>query len=276
VRIGRPEDALPLLELDPTDVSAVQDVIQRMTLDSADLHGACTYLVDVGRFRASQYGISELATNGRLPDDFVPGVWRRASDEERRIDLLRFAEEQLGARSNEALHRFVLNVVFAASGTVSAEVRGAAWWCLLRWYGRTEYASKGPLAFDAAVIDRFFTGGVATFVERLLVVLHDPETTDHLELEECIGNLLRYSPEPGLPSVTAVGDAFGRLVEGLLVVLGDSDRRLTLRCDMVRFLENNVRADPTMAPRVLALLAPFERDELEFEISTTMQRIRGD
>ena len=167
------------------------------------------------------------------------------------------------------------DIVFAESGAVSASVRGQAWWCLLRWYGRTEYASKGLLVFDRGVVERYFSGGFATFVDRFLTVLHDPGTPEELPLEECLGNLLRYSPEEGLPGVVAEAGAFGRLVEGLLAVLGDSNRRQYLRCDVVRFLENIVRADRSMLERALGILAPFEASDMEFDVSTTMSRLPG-
>ena len=276
VTIGRPEDAIALLRISPTDTSAVQDVIQRMVLRDADVLEACCFLVDEQRFTISQYGVSDLAVNGRLPEDFVPNMWVRVRTDERRVDLLRFAEEQLYARSNEKLHHFVLNIVFAERNAVSVSVRAQAWWCLLRWYGRIEHASKGPLVFNVDIIDRYFTGGFAVFVDRFLAVLHDPATPEELTLEECLGNLLRYSPEEGLPGIVAEATSFGRLVEGLLVVLGDPHRRLSLRSDIVRFLENIVRSNRSMLQPILTVLAPFEHEDMEFEISTTISRLRGD
>lgn len=275
VTIGRPEDAVPLLALDVTDISGVQNVIQRMQLGSVDLLLACRYLVEHKRFRLSQYGVRELAESGRLRDDFVSTIWSHLTDDEQRSELLRFSEEQLCARGDETLHRFMVNVVFAEKGAVSVTVREDAWWCLLRWYGKTKHAWKGPLALESAVLEQFFVGGVSAFFDRFLAVLHDPELSDHRTLEECISTLLRYSPEGGLPGIAA-NDAFGRLIVGLVKVLADSTLSQSLRCDIVRFFENNVRADRTMLTQVVDILSPFERGDLQFEVSTTIARLRGD
>ncbi len=291
VTIGRPEDAIPLLELDDS-MSAVQDVIQRMPIEGPDLVEACRWLVDRGRFAPSQYGVSTLAETGRIPDDFIPSVWSRAADDTQRADLLRVAEEQLLARRDERLHAFVLGVVFAPHGSVSAKVREDAWWSLLRWYGREEYASKGPLVLAVEPIERFFADGVPGFVERFLGVLLDPSTDEHLTLAECLGDLLRYSPEEGLPGLVgadalpvggqASGSAAGpvqlpvaeRLIAGVATLLGDVSRRQGLRGDAVRFLEQLARAVPALRDRCLATLAPHGRGDLEFDVTTTMERMR--
>jgi hypothetical protein len=276
VAIGQPEDAIALVQLDPTDSSTVQEVLQRMRLSDVETLGVARLLVAEGRFRLSQYGVEDLAEKARVPDDFVPSVWHQLVDDEHRKDLLRFAEEQLDARSDESLHRFVLNIVFAPRQAVSAEVREEAWWSLLRWYARTEYASKGPLAFDDAVLVHFFSGGTPDFIDRFLGVLLDPNLEDHRTLQECLGNLLRYSPEDGLPSVISQLDAFSRLVEGCKKVLADPNRNQSLRSDVVRFLENVVRADRSQLVLVLDTLTPFAVDDLEFEVTTTISRLRGD
>ncbi len=166
-------------------------------------------------------------------------------------------------------------MVFVPLASASAFARNEAWWVLLRWYGRTEYGSKGPLALDAQVLARYFDGGVPEFVARLLVVVRDEGSSEHLALQEYVGTLLRYSPEAGLPTITAHRAAFSQLTEGLLLVLGDPSRRLSLRCDIVRFFENNVRADRTMLDHVVTLLTPFAAGDLEFEVSTTIDRLRG-
>ncbi len=276
VTIGLPQDAQPLIDLDVDDISLVQDVIQRMELAGPDIYLVSRYLVTQRRFSLSQYGVQTLAESNRLPDDFVPEVWRSAVDDEQRRDLLRFAEEQLYARGDEALHRWILNVVFAHEGSTTAFVREEAWWSLLRWYGRETHASKGPLVLNAPVITTFFAAGVKDFVERFLAALLDAQTAEHLTLEECLGHLLRYSPEEGLPSIVAEADAFDQLVRGLTTVLADDSRRSTLRCDIVRFFENIVRSDRAMFDRVIEILTPHGTGDLEFEITTTISRVRGE
>jgi hypothetical protein len=266
----RPEDAVPLISLDGVDTNVIQEVLQRMALGPADLELVARCLVDRNKFSHRQYGVTDLATKGSLSDDFVASVWSRCVDDEQRIDLLRFAEEQLNARDDESLHRFVMSIVWA-DGTV--KLRAQAWWVLLRWYGRSRHASKGPLAIEESAITTFFPSVVA-FFDRFVALMKQPDLEQELSLLEVLSNLLRYSPAEGLPSVLAYKKEFERFVGELTTMMADETVRMDLRSSAVRFLENVTRADELWTDRVLAILDRLAVDDFEFECSTTASRIR--
>jgi hypothetical protein len=266
----RPDDALSLISLGADDTNVIQEVLQRMELGPADLELVARCLVDRNKFSHRQYGVTDLATNGSVRDNFVPSVWSRCVDDEQRIDLLRFTEEQLNARGDETLHQFVMSIVWA-DGTVT--LRAQAWWVLLRWYGRSRHASKGPLVFDESVITSFFPS-VADFFGRFIALMKQPDLESELSLLEVLSNLLRYSPVEGLPSVLAEKKEFERFVSELTTMMADETVRMDLRSSAVRFLENVTRADESWTPRVLEVLDRLTVGDLEFECSATAARIR--
>jgi hypothetical protein len=268
----RPHDAVPLISLGASDSNVIQEVLQRMELGPADLELVAHCLVDQNKFSHRQYGVTDLATNGSVSDNFVPSVWSRSVDDEQRIDLLRFTEEQLNARSDEPLHQFVMGIVWA-DGTV--KLRAQAWWVLLRWYGRSKHASKGPLVIDSSVVTTFFPS-LANFFDRFIALMKQPDLEQELSLLEVLSHLLRYSPIEGLPSVIAEKKEFERFVTELTVMMADDTVRMDLRTSAVRFLENVTRADESWTPRVLEVLDRLATDDLEFECSTTASRIRRD
>lgn len=271
VREHRPEDALRLLRIDPTDSSVAQLVLQQMHLPAGELDAVARHLVEHGRFGAHQYGVEDLADSARLRDDFVPTLWPHVVDEERACNLLRFAERQLGARGDDALHRFVLGVVF---GDRTERVRSESWWVLRRWYAQTKYAWTGPLVFEADAIQTWF-GPVPTFLERVAAFLRSPDASGDLTLQEKVAELLRYAePEHVAAIAVAHDDAFCRFVEGFPVVLRDASIRLDLRSAVVRFYEHMSRLDAWL-PTVLAELThPAEGDgDMAFECSETRRRI---
>ncbi|MGH7142563.1 MAG: zinc ribbon domain-containing protein [Planctomycetota bacterium] len=191
------------------------------------------FMVENGRFRISQYGLPEAAKRGALPDTFVPAAFPTADDETQR-ELLRCAEEQLKARGDETLHRFVLNTVF---GPFSGKTRAAAWWVLSRWYAQEKYAWKGPFKLRVAEVNRFF-GSLAEFLPKFVAVLTDAPTMKEVGLYEFIADLLKYS-ETDLPAAFAADPALeapGRaLIEALLAVIS-SDFWSPLRGNAAWFL----------------------------------------
>jgi hypothetical protein len=266
----RADDAVPLVSLDVDDTNVIQEVLQRMALGPADLELVARCLVDRNKFSPRQYGVTDLATNGSLSDNFVASVWSRCVDDDQRIDLLHFAEEQLNARSDESLHRFVMGIVWA-DGTV--KLRAQAWWVLLRWYGRNRHASKGPLAIEESIITTFLPS-VTDFFDRFVALMKQPDLEQELSLLEVLSNLLRYSPVEGLASVLAYKNEFERFVGELTTMMGDDTVRMDLRLSAVRFLENVTRADESWTDRMLEILDRLAVGELEFECSTTAARIR--
>src|SRR6185436_16171021 len=168
----RPEWVLRIARAGKGDRHITQSLLQAPGLPSDAVQELGDFLLANGGFKSGQYGLSTVAENGAMPDTFVPSRFGRA-DEETRLELLRFAEKQLGERGSEDLHRFVMNVVF---GSHAAKTRAAAWWVLHRWYrSKGEYRGEGPFKLEKGVIAQFF-GSVGPFLPKLAAVLRDHDT----------------------------------------------------------------------------------------------------
>ena len=269
---GRPADARRLASLAPSERWILQSVLQRMPLDTADLTALCNSLVADGRFSMNQYGITDLAADARLRDDFVPRAWSNAASDDVRLSLLRFAEEQLKSRADDALQAFMLGIVF---GTWPAAMRGEAWWCLKRWYATIEYASQGPLVLEAGAIERFFPS-VEVFLGRFAAVLGDRATLEEMALQEKLSSMLRYAATDALATVvTAPG--WARVRDVLVRLTADAAVRLDLRASTVRFFEHVAALDAVQREGVLRDLAAITEasvPDLAYEASSTAERIQ--
>jgi hypothetical protein len=254
-----------MINLDPTDTSMVQSVLQKMGLNETELTEVSRQLVRNKRFRTSQYGVSDLAQNGTLRDDFIPSVWSLADDDEQRIELLRFVREQLSARGNEGLIKFVIHIVL---GDYDFEVRSQAWNSLPRESHRN---SDQPLLINEESISRLF-GTVPEFLDRFAALLGDRRLGDYVLLFDPVEQILHYSPTEQLGSITAHEDAFERFFAFLATFLR-TDARQGLRVSSVRFLEHVGQADPAWIDRVIALFKQFEGTDLEFECQTAANRL---
>lgn len=116
---------------------------------------------------SAQYG--QAAKRGVIPDDFVPSIFGRASEDVHNA-LLTLAVNQLQARGDERLHLFLVNVMF---GDYSWTTRDRAGGWLGVVYQENSALSRGRFRIDQAAIQRFF-GAVPEFTSRLLSVLRDP------------------------------------------------------------------------------------------------------
>jgi hypothetical protein len=167
-------------------------------------------MIAEGHFAMRQYGLAEAAARGALPADLVP---RRFADAPpaAQPELLLLAERQLEARSDEALHRFVLGVVF---GPHPAQLRAGAWWALRRVYRRDDARGEGALALTRAAIEPLF-GSVAAFVPRLTAVLEDEATLREVGLYDRLAALLGSADEELLAALAAEPPLAEPLVEAL-------------------------------------------------------------
>ena len=272
--MGRAEDACRLVALCCDDwslhASTVQTILRKLTV-GADVEEFCRFLVNEGQFRSSQYGVSELATDGRLADNFVPSVWGHAGDDEARESLLRFAEEQLNARADETLHSFVLRQVF---GLNSAHLRAQAWWVLKRWYARDTYGSSGPLQLEERALTKYF-GSVVEFLDSFSLLLGDPATLAEITLQEKLADMLRYCDNTALPAIVGNAAAFGRFAAALERVVRDVEIRQYLRSAIVRFYEHLATVDGQREQMLTELDAvAAEVPDLQYDASGTANRIR--
>jgi len=231
IRSCRPGQGLRIAELARDDRSIWQSLLQSPAVGPEDLQAIGLLLVRRGRFSMNQYGMSDAAKDGRMPIGFVQAAWAEA-DGEARHELCRFVEAQLGHRDDEALHRFLMHVVF---GDHPAKLRAAAWWSLHRWYKRDEHRGEGPLALEPAAIRRFF-GTVADFVPRLSAVLSDHATLKEVGLYDRLAALLGYGDAAIGPELIACPAETLQLVRQLLRVMAGEDYHPHLRSGAAKAL----------------------------------------
>jgi hypothetical protein len=227
----RPELALRIARAAKGERYIFQSLLsEKAALPPETVRELLAWMVEAGHFTMSQYGLAEAAQRGAVPDDFVPGVFARA-EEKARGELLRLAEAQLGARNDEALHRFLLNVAY---GAFAAPTRAAAWWALRRTYRRDDVRARGPFGIAKAPIERFF-GSVREFLPRLTAVLRDPATLREVGFYDHLAEVLSEADPAVMPEFFAQEDAAHELVRALLEALPE-DYGAGLRTGMVKFL----------------------------------------
>ena len=191
-------------------------LLPETALPSDALSAVLDIMLERGAFRTFQYGLPEVGRRGAVRDDYVLSRFGPA-DPESRLALLRFAEEQLGARQDETLHCFVMGVVF---GPYPAVERGAAWWTLCRCYKRQgDHRGEGPFRLTAAGVERFF-GSMAVFLPRLAAVLADAPTMTQVGLFEFLATLLNSSDAAAIQAMVAAPAATDALVTVLLEAIG--------------------------------------------------------
>ncbi len=232
------------------------------------------HMVSAGLFAMHQYGLKEAAARGAAPEGFVPAKFPAADDETRK-ELLRFAEAQLEARGDEALHRFVMNVIF---GPYSAPVRSAAWWTLHRWYRRDDHRGYGPLRIERVSLERFF-GSARDFLPKLAAVLADHDTLKEVGVFEFLANLLKYDvEESGVEALRAEEVACRDLVRTLTGVVEGSDSWAYLRTAAADFL-GVLGKHPSWSAGVLEGLERVRRGQgfdLTDACDRAMKSIRGE
>jgi hypothetical protein len=208
----RPEWTLRIARAAKDDSSIYQSILQIGELPPDALQEFGDFLIERGRFGMHQYGLPKVAEEGRMPATFVPTRFGKAN-ENMGLELLRFAEVQLGHREDEQLHRFVMNVVF---GPHSAKTRAAAWWVLHRWYRHQgEYRGEGPFRLKVDAIRRFF-GSVGAFLPKLSAVLRDHATLKEVGVYEFMATLLNSADEEAVSAIQAEESAADELVHALI------------------------------------------------------------
>ncbi|HXX93780.1 MAG TPA: hypothetical protein VEN81_09105, partial [Planctomycetota bacterium] len=227
----RPELAMRIARAARGERHIFQSLLsEKAGLPPETLSQFATWMVESGHFTMTQYGLAEAGRRGAIPDGFVPGVFSRA-DGSTRLELLGLAEEQLGARREEALHRFVMNVVF---GDSPGRLRAAAWWVLHRVYRHDDVRGEGPFRLSREPIERFF-GSVGQFVPKLSAVLRDPEALKEVGLYEFLANLFSSANAEDAAFIASGGAAAHDLVRAILGALR-GDYWAYLLDGMIQFL----------------------------------------
>jgi hypothetical protein len=211
----RPEWAIRIARAAQGDRHIFQSLLsEEASLPPETLSEFARFMVENHHFTMSQYGMEEAARRGAIPDGFVRSVFGGA-DLETQGELLRLAEKQLEARGDEALHRFVMGVLF---GEHPAQTRKEAWWVVHRWYRQKDVRGEGPFALSKEPVERFF-GTYQAFLPRLAAVLRDPDTLKSVGVYEFLANLFRSATALDARAIAGEGEAAHELIRAILEAL---------------------------------------------------------
>lgn len=234
-----PEEIMQVARAAGGESRIYQALLQRAGLPPDALAELGRFLIENGRFTMNQYGLKDVAKEGRMPADFVPRAFG-ASDDETRCELLGFAEEQLMEYRDEALHRFVVRVAF---GPYSAEVHKTAWTCLNRWYQRMEVGSFGAMRITQESVERFFDSD-REFLETLTRFLGYRDSLRELFVYDKLEKFLRYCDPDFVLRLAAEEAPAKGLIRALADVMADSSQNFMLRVESLGLLRHLMKARP--------------------------------
>lgn len=263
--------ALRVVRAAAGDRRIIQAVLQRSELPAEGVAEVLDQLLADGMFTLQQYGLSSVVENGRLADSFVPTRFAGV-DTETAIELLGLAELQLAQRSDEELHRFVMQVVF---GPHASDVRTAAWWVLHRWYMREgDHRGEGPLRLEPAPIERFF-GSVDVFMPRLTEVVRDRSALHEVAFSDFAATLFASADPAFVGRVQAIRHNGAELVAALIDSIdGDRDDpeiRLNVNEAMIVLL-SHIATAPEWRVDALAAIRRADRAG-NFHVDRAMRRL---
>jgi hypothetical protein len=218
------------------DATLVQIILQRAELPPEGLNRLGAWLLDHADFRTEQYGMNDIAKQGRMPPDFVPRHWDGAGDPLRR-ELCRFAEMQLDNYADEALLRFLVSLAFQSGSSVA--VRTDVWRSLYRLQRRVDLSAKSPVVIRMDSVERFF-GNLENFLDTFTAFLQDP-LLPALVQENAPGDALKHLLRYPESDVTEYLPSHVRRVTDLANVISQiarnrADFDFLLRIECVRFL----------------------------------------
>jgi hypothetical protein len=261
--------ALRIVDAAAGDRSIYQTLLQFTPLPSETVTEVLRRMVERRHFAMHQYGLPALAADARVADTFVPR-WFASAEESTQLELLRFAEAQLEARGDEALHRFVMGVVF---GDGSARLRAAAWWSLHRWYRSLgEHRGEGPLRLHVELVERFF-GSVGALVPRLIAVVGDGATMREVGVYELVANLCASADDGFVAEVQGLGEPGHALARALLEALAH-DYWPNTRAAMMT-LASRIGAHPPWREETLAALLAVNKPG-DYYYEKALARLRGE
>jgi hypothetical protein len=253
------------------DSASYQAILQTAGLAPDSLERLGIYLLNHGVFRADQYGMRDVAKQGRMPADFVPGNWANA-DEKGRIELCRFAEMQLEEYADEKLHCFLVGVAF---GSDSVPVRVTVWTSIYRWYRRFDDSGQGPLLMETESLNRFF-GSVAAFVSVFTRFLQDrslAELLGQMSLYDRVARLIRYSADDVVQALATQPKAALELAGGLAGVAQNAAFDFLLRIECVAFL-GRLGAHQEFREKMRAAIAGFAGTDLDYASKQALERLK--
>ena len=262
-----PDEALRVARAGRGEFRVYQTLLQKALLPPSAIEEFGEFLLQRGEFKMSQYGISDIAKQGRMPPDFVPRHWLDAGSETR-IELLKFAEVQLCEYGDEGLHRFVVDVAFTP---VDVKVQSQAWSGLYRWYNTFGYPRHRPLKVSAESIARFF-GSARQFVIRFAEFLQAREILDQSLHRDEIARFLSYPDSSALQGIAASPREALSLAETLTGVMLDYEVDFTLRLACTDFVGFLGAADALREP-VAELLIQVRGTDLNLQSQRALERM---
>ena|SRR5579872_1791302 len=266
----QPGDTMRMARQARGDTQIYQSLLQTPEVPPEDLVPLCELLLDNGKFTRNQYGVSDVAKEGRLPPTFVPRHWHNAN-EKTRIELVNFAETQLENYGDEELHRFLVGVVF---GTEVYAVQMEAWKSLYRWYGRIDDKRMGPLRIEAESLRRFF-GSVGAFLRILARFLGNgtpPRFLDEMWVREPLSKLFRYCDANVLPDVVDELRSAEQLILALKGVTDEPQCDFILRLACIDLMVMFAQASE-LRKQVVRILKDLRGTDLDLASTTGLERI---
>jgi hypothetical protein len=254
-----PGEALRIADAARGDRQIYQALLQRAGLPPGALEELGEYLLRTGAFTMSQYGLADAAKPDRMPADFVPKYWRDATPDAR-IELCKFAEVQLAAREDAALHRFLVDIAFTPA---DPKVQSQAWSGLYRWYDSFGYPRRRPLKVSAESIVTLF-GSAPQFLNRFAAFL-DARAILHESIHrDAVAEILRYPDASALPLIAQSPRETMTLVEAVSGVMRDPEVDFTIRLACTDFL-GFLSSEPTLRRPLTRALRSFLGTDLDLQ-----------
>jgi hypothetical protein len=260
-----PEDAIRIARMARNEEYIYQALLQKTALPPGALEEFGEFLLRAGLFRMNWNGMNDIAKEGRMPADFVTRQWRDASSEAR-VELCKFAEAQLLAYGDEALHRFLVDVAFTP-GVVAEEVKvyEQAWSGLHRWYDSFGYPRRRPIRVSGESIDKLF-GSAAQFLTRFAAILRERPP------RAVINEVLGYPDSSALSAIAGAPRQAVELAQSLAEVMRDPEVDFGIRLACADFL-GFLGSEPTLRRGMSRLLTSFAGTDLNLQSTRALERM---
>ncbi|MBL8216925.1 MAG: hypothetical protein JNK87_39765 [Bryobacterales bacterium] len=264
----QPRDAAEIYRLTGGNRTVVQNLLQQGNLPPETLRDLCQAQVDAGAFSADQWGMKEIAIDGRMPPDFVPKAFVNAAAP-MRLQLLRFAEQQMVACNPRGLRTFVVGVAFGGFGP---EPMQDAWAVLQRSHPQTGPQIEKAVNFTTAFAQEHF-GSFENMLRAVTRLLNMPdEVLSHYAMRDHAANLLRYA-EDGISQHIAAHPKEALLLEKALIRVAENDRLCrSLRGDAVLFL-GTMAENEKSRERIHAVLSRLDKTDLHASTNLALERL---
>jgi hypothetical protein len=260
-----PEEALRIARAARGEARVYQALLQKAGLPPSALEEFGEFLLEAGAFSMNQYGMNDVAKQGRMPADFVQRHWPDA-DVDARVELCKCAEAQLGEYGDDALHRFLVDVAFTpAMAQTDVKVAGQAWCGLHRWYDSFGFPRRRPVKVSAQSIEKFF-GSPREFLIRLATLLMERPHRD------AVTEILAYPDSSAMYGISQFRREAMDLAKALADAMrdGDVDFGQRLKCtDFLGFLGS----EASLRTPVTRLLRSFASTDLDLQSTRALDRI---